>query len=83
VRTQLLTVFPPGTPRAEIVGRLATAGVRKSGGTVQEEPSARTIFLRTGGVQRAFVVHEFTLTFTFGPDDLLTDIKVGEWRTGP
>lgn len=83
LRTQLLAVFPPGTPREEVMGRFATAGVSKGGGTVLEVPPGRTVFLRTGGTQRAFVLHEFALTFSFGPDDRLIDIKVEEWLTGP
>jgi hypothetical protein len=83
LRTQLLAVFPPGSSREDVMSRLATAGVRKAGGTVLEDPSGRTVFLRTGGTQRAFVLHEFALTFSFGPDDRLSDIKVEEWRTGP
>lgn len=83
LRTQLLAVFPPGSPREEVMGRFATAGVSKGGGTVSVGPSGRTVFLRTGGTQRAFVLREVALTFSFGPDDRLIDIKVEEWRTGP
>ena len=84
LRTQLLVVFPPGTSREQVMGRFATAGVGKAGaGSVQEGPPDRTVFLRTGGVQRSLVLHEFALAFSFGPDDRLTDIKVEEWSTGP
>ena len=84
IRTQLLAVFPIGTSREQVMGRFATAGVGKAGaGSVQEVPPDRTVFLRTGGVQRSFVLEEFALSFSFGPDDRLTDIKVQAWSTGP
>jgi hypothetical protein len=83
LRVQLLVVLPPGTSREQVMGRFATAGVGRAGvGSAQEGPPDRTVFLRTGGVQRGFVLHELAVAFSFGSDDRLTDIKVEEWRTG-